>query len=86
MIATVNEISSFHKLTLGIPISLNSETEIGLTAIRGIGPKPAKNILEEKDKRGGFKSPGDLITVPGIGVKNTLELSTGLHFDFNFNK
>lgn len=65
----VKDISSFHKLTLGLPISLNLETEVGLTAIPGIGPKLARSIIEEKNRRGGFKKLNDLLAVPGISVK-----------------
>ena len=61
------EILSFHKLTLGIPISLNSETEEGLTALPGIGPSLARAIVEERARRGGFKKLKEITSIDGIG-------------------
>ncbi|MBW2610269.1 MAG: helix-hairpin-helix domain-containing protein [Deltaproteobacteria bacterium] len=63
------EISAFHKITIGIPISLNSESEEGLTAIPGIGPGLAKAIVKERSKRGGFKELNEILSVRGIGKK-----------------
>ena len=65
----VSEMSAFHKITLGIPISLNMESETGLTAIPGIGPELAKTIVRERSERGGFQSLGDVLSVKGIGPK-----------------
>jgi competence protein ComEA len=48
---------------------LNSESKIGLTAIPGIGLGLAKAIVEERTKRGGFKSLDELLSVHGIGEK-----------------
>jgi hypothetical protein len=61
------EMSAFYKCTLGIPISLNQESEEGLTAIPGIGPQLAKTIALERDKRGGFQDLNELISIKGIG-------------------
>lgn len=63
------EMSAFYKFTLGIPISLNQESEEGLTAIPGIGPQLAKTIVLERDKRGGFQDLNELISIKGIGPK-----------------
>jgi competence protein ComEA len=65
----VKHISSFYKLTLGLPVSLNSETEIGFTAIPGIGPKLARSIIQERNRRGGFKKLNELLAIPGISEK-----------------
>ncbi|MDB9822543.1 helix-hairpin-helix domain-containing protein [Deltaproteobacteria bacterium] len=62
-------ISAFHKIALGIPISINRESEDGLTAIPGIGPKLAEEILRERNKRGGFKDLSEIKSVYGIGDK-----------------
>jgi competence protein ComEA len=64
-----SEMSAFLKTTLGIPISLNRESEEGLTAIPGIGPSLAKKIVAERARRGGFKELDELRCVPGIGQK-----------------
>ena len=64
-----HEISSFHKITLGLPISVNRESEEGLTALPGVGKNMAKAIVEERAKRGGFKSLEEIMGIPGIGPK-----------------
>ncbi|MBN1831827.1 MAG: helix-hairpin-helix domain-containing protein [Deltaproteobacteria bacterium] len=65
----ISEMSAFYKMTLGIPISLNKESETGLTAIPGIGPGLAKAIVQERSKRGGFQRVNDVLSVKGIGPK-----------------
>lgn len=60
-------MSAFYKRTLGIPISLNQETEEGLTAIPGIGKKMSRAIIEERRKRGGFADINELLAIDGIG-------------------
>ena len=69
LVVKVREMSAFYKITLGIPICLNNESEMGLTAIPGIGLGLAKAIVEERTKRGGFKSLGELLSINGIGEK-----------------
>jgi len=61
------EMSAFFKLTLGIPLSLNGESEVGLTALPGIGPGLARAIVRERSERGGFKSLDEIMVVRGIG-------------------
>ncbi len=74
------EMSAFYKVTFGIPISLNRETQEGLTAVPGIGPKIARAIAFERAERGGFKRLEDILSIRGIGptvfrkIKPYLEL------------
>ncbi len=63
------DMSAFYKTTLGLPISVNRESEMGLSAVPGIGLGLAKAIVEERSKRGGFKSLDELLLVNGIGEK-----------------
>lgn len=63
------EISPFNKITLGLAVSINNESEEGLTAVPGIGPVTAKSIVEERTSRGGFKTLEELKSVKGIGNK-----------------
>jgi competence protein ComEA len=56
-------------MTLGIPISLNTESEEGLTALPGIGRTISKAIVEERARRGGFKSLDEVMGIPGVGPK-----------------
>jgi competence protein ComEA len=69
LVVKASEMSAFYKTTLGIPIYLNSESEMGLTAIPGIGLGLAKAIVEERTKRGGFRSLDELLSINGIGEK-----------------
>lgn len=51
----------------GEPIDLNSADLAALDSLPGIGPATARAILEERTRRGGFRSVRDLLRVPGIG-------------------
>ncbi len=61
------EMTAFHKITLGMPVSVNTEDLEGLTAVPGIGPKIAEWIVLGREKNGGFKSLDEMLTVRGIG-------------------
>jgi competence protein ComEA len=63
------EISSSFKMTLGIPIALNTVSEEGLTALPGVGRSISRAIVEERARRGGFKSLDELMGISGIGPK-----------------
>lgn len=67
LLLSQGEMNAFYKVTLGIPVSINAEPETGLTALPDIGPGLARVIVEERSKRGGFKSVEDLMSVRGIG-------------------
>ena len=49
------------------PIDLNSADLAALDSLPGIGPATARAIIEERTRRGGFRSTRDLLRVPGIG-------------------
>lgn len=66
---TRSEMSAFHKVTLGIPISVNAESEEGFTAIPGIGPGLGKAIVQERMRRGTFNSLDELVLTKGISCK-----------------
>ena len=61
------ELNGFFKMTLGIPISINGESEAGFTALPEIGPGLAHAIVTERERRGGFRSVEELSSVAGIG-------------------
>jgi len=63
------DMSAYKRITLRITISINKEGVYGLCAIPGIGPSIAKEIIKEREKRGGFKSLDELLSVHGIGTK-----------------
>ena len=49
------------------PLDLNTADLAALDSLPGIGPATARAILEERARRGGFRSTRDLLRVPGIG-------------------
>ena len=49
------------------PIDLNAADITALDSLPGIGPATARAIIEERTRRGGFRSTRDLLRVPGIG-------------------
>ncbi|MDR3265052.1 MAG: helix-hairpin-helix domain-containing protein, partial [Synergistaceae bacterium] len=49
------------------PIDINRATAEDLTALKGIGPVLAKNIVEDRNRNGLFRSVEDLLRVNGIG-------------------
>jgi len=63
-----NKMSPFYRLTLGIPISLNTDTALGLTAVPGIGPKTAEAIVSARERTGGFTQLKDLLSIQGISA------------------
>ncbi len=60
------KMSPYYRLTLGIPISLNTDTALGLTAVPGIGPKTAAAIIFARERAGGFTQLEDLLAIRGI--------------------
>ena len=61
------ELSAHRKVTLGIPLSLNTEPAEGLTAVPGIGPARADAIVRERVMRGGFRTVDEIYSIKGIG-------------------
>ena len=50
-------------------ININTASAEELLQLKGIGEKKAASIIEFREKQGPFKSPEDLMKVPGIGMK-----------------
>ena len=50
-------------------ININTASADELRQLKGIGEKKAASIIEFREKKGPFKSPEDLLKVPGIGMK-----------------
>lgn len=58
-------------------VDLNSATQTELQQIKGIGPKTAERIIEERTRGGPFDSLADLSDrVKGIGPKRLVGLET----------
>jgi competence ComEA-like helix-hairpin-helix protein len=68
LVRSPGKISPFHRLTLGMPISVNTDTAFGLTAVPGIGPKTAAAIVRVREREGAFKQLKDLMSIRGISA------------------
>ncbi len=62
-------------------VAVNTAGEEELTAVKGIGPALAAEILREREANGPFYYPEDLLMVKGIGEKKLADLSVA--FDFS---
>ena len=52
-----------------VGVEVNTASASLLSYVAGLGPMVAKNIVEARDKRGGFKSRKELMEVPRLGSK-----------------
>jgi competence protein ComEA len=57
-------------------VDVNKADAAALDSVKGIGPKTAKLIIDERTKGGAFKDWADLETrVKGVGAKNAKKMS-----------
>lgn len=62
------------------PIPINSTDLASLTTIKGIGPKLASRIIQQRQEKGDFRSPEDLLEVRGIGKVKLARLRKEISF------
>ena len=65
----VNKLSGRKRISLGVPIGINSATSEDLRAIPGIGEELANRIIDYRDGIGEFQSIDELDNIEGIGKK-----------------
>jgi competence protein ComEA len=70
---TVGDPSADPSATGGL-LDLNTATSLQLEELPGIGPALAAAIIEERDRRGGFRSVNELRDVRGIGEQRFADL------------
>jgi competence ComEA-like helix-hairpin-helix protein len=63
------------------PIPINRAEKEILTALPGIGPVLPEKIVQRREKNGPFRSPDELLDIPGIGPKKLAGLRDHLIFD-----
>lgn len=64
---SVSSMSGRKRISLGIPIGINSATSEDLQAIPGIGPALAQRIVKFRESKGKFNSIYKLDSIEGIG-------------------
>jgi competence ComEA-like helix-hairpin-helix protein len=62
------------------PIDINVADSLDIQKLPGIGPVLAGRIIACRDSLGGFKSPGDLLKVKGIGEKKLAKIQPYVKF------
>jgi competence protein ComEA len=60
-------LPAFYKVTLGIPLSLNTASETELVAIPHIGPSLARAIIHHRSCNGPFTAVEQINSLPGVG-------------------
>ncbi len=50
-------------------ININTATVEQITQLKGIGQSYAERVIKYRDENGTFKTPDDIMKVPGIGQK-----------------
>jgi competence ComEA-like helix-hairpin-helix protein len=77
----VNEETHEARIARPSGIRLNRASLEELERIPGIGPVLGKRILDYRIQHGGFRSPGELMKVKGIGRKKFNQISPFLMMD-----
>ena len=69
------------KKKITLPLHINTASADDLCALKGVGPKLAEKIIEQRTASGPFKGPADLKKVHGIGKKKLETMLQSIIFD-----
>jgi competence protein ComEA len=69
------------KKKVTLPLHINTASADDLCALKGVGPKLAEKIIEQRTASGPFKGPSDLKKVHGIGKKKLENMLQSIIFD-----
>lgn len=78
--AQIGRMSGERHIVFSIPLDINMAAAQDFEALPGIGPKLAQNIVETRERLGGFKTIDDLKKVKGIGDKKLGKIRDKLIF------
>lgn len=62
-------------------VNINTATAAELEGLPGIGPKLAQAIIDDRTRRGPFRTAADLDRVPGIGARTVERLRDRVRFE-----
>ena len=79
--AAVTKISGRKRISLGIPIGINSATSEDLKAIPGVGHELAYRIISTRNTKGKFVSLDELDSIDGIGSKKLRKIKNHADID-----
>ncbi len=65
----------------GEKIHLNSASREDLKRISDIGPDYADRIVDERERRGGFKSVDELDAIEGVGPETVAQIKRSAQLD-----
>lgn len=68
-IYSIEPISGYHGISLGLKININKANLKDLTALPGVGVVTAENIIRYRIHNGNFERANDLLNVYGIGYR-----------------
>ena len=69
------------KKKVTLPLHINTASADDLCSLKGVGPKLAEKIIEQRTASGPFKGPADLKKVHGIGKKKLENMLQSIIFD-----
>lgn len=69
------------KKKVTLPLHINTASADDLCVLKGVGPKLAEKIIEQRTASGPFKGPADLKKVHGIGKKKLENMLQSIIFD-----
>lgn len=65
-------------MTLGVKVDLNRVSEAELARVPGVGPQLARTLVQERERRGGFKTWDEVDGVRGVGAARLEALQQAL--------
>lgn len=71
----VGHMEGARRLTLGLPVELNTASAHDLERLPGVGPELARRIVAHREEHGPFRRLEDLLAVKGLGPQKLARLA-----------